>query len=50
MITFSDNKQNSYVGWIRKNPGIHPSYHFYDFPLKNENFEISRNSSETYDI
>ena len=26
-----------HVGRIRKNPGIHPGYHFYDFSLKNDN-------------
>ena len=25
---------------FRKNPGIHPSYHFYDFPLKNDNLDL----------
>ena len=26
--------QKSYRGWIRKNPEIHPSHHFCDFPSK----------------
>ena len=38
-------------GHFRKNPRIHPRYHFCDFPLQmtfrlgNLNFEISRNSA-----
>ena len=32
--------EKSYLGWIRKNRGIHPSFDFFDFPCKNE--KVSR--------
>ena len=31
---FSRKSWESYKGWIRQNPGIHPSYHFCDFSSK----------------
>ena len=34
---FSTKSRNSYIGWIRQNPGIHPSYPFCDFSFKNDN-------------
>ena len=33
---FSENKRNSYIGWIRKKTRIRPSYQFYDFSVKND--------------
>ena len=45
---FSENLEKSYIGRIRKISRIHPCYHFCNFAqfrLKNESFEISRNSS-----
>ena len=32
--------RKSYLGWIRKNPEILPSYHSYDFSLKNDNLGL----------
>ena len=34
MAVFAQNLKKSYIGWTRKNPGIHPSYNFCDFPSK----------------
>ena len=31
---FSGKSWKTYIGRNRGNPGIHPSYHFYDFPSK----------------
>ena len=31
---FCEKFQKSYIGWIRKNPRIHPTYHFSIFPSK----------------
>jgi len=48
---FREKFKKSYIGWIRKNPSIHPHYYFHDFHLKiqlrleNENIEISWNSA-----
>jgi len=32
--------RKSYLGWIRKNPEILPSYHSYDFFLENDNLGL----------
>ena len=34
MVIFNKKLGKSYIGWVRKNPGIHPSYHFCDFRSK----------------
>jgi len=38
-INFRENFQKSYIGRIRKNPRIHPSYHFCDF-FKSDNLGL----------
>ena len=35
MMISSAKSRKSYIGWIRKNLGIYPSYHFGDFSSKN---------------
>ena len=50
LTIFVENFQNL-IGWIRWNTGILPGFHLLVFPqkfifmIKNENFEISRNSA-----
>ena len=34
MAINAKNSKQLYIGWIRKNPEIHPTYHFCDFPQK----------------
>ena len=43
MAIFVEHFKIIYVGWIRKNPSIHPSYYFLWFSLENDNSGLNMN-------